>query len=97
MDTSERGAGDCCSASRPGLLPETPRLLSGRHSHAPPLPAPGRGIHRPQKSQVCHEAPVRDVCVERGRLTIDGGKEDGESKILILVLLGYICIPFHIT
>lgn len=67
VDTNEWGASDSCSASRPGLLPETPWLLPGRHGDTPPLPAPGRGVHRPQKPQVCHEAPVRDVCVGGGR------------------------------
>lgn len=63
MDPSERGACDLRPASGSGLLSETPRLLSGRHGDPPPFPEPRGGVHRPQKTQVCHEDAVRDICV----------------------------------
>lgn len=65
MDTSERRTGDGPTTPGPRLLPETSGLLLGRHGDAPPLSAPGRGVYRPQEPQVCHEAPVGDLCVGR--------------------------------
>lgn len=96
MDTSERGAGDGLLAPRPGLLPEAPRLRPGREGDAPPFPAPGRGVHRPKKSQVCHEAPVRDVCVAE-QIQLDRRKGEVERCFLSRAWFFLFYIPCSIT
>lgn len=63
LDTSERRTSDSCSTSRSSLLIAATRLLPHSHRDVPPLPPFGRGVRGSQKSQVCHETPVWDVCV----------------------------------
>lgn len=93
VDTGERGACDGRSTSGPSLLSETPRFLPGCHGYTPPFPAPGRSLYRPEKPQVCHEAPVRDIRVEgEGRIMDIRKEQGGASDILILVLSGYLVL-----
>lgn len=66
MDSGERGARDVSTASGTGVLPAPPRFCPGRHSDAPPLPQPRRGVYRPQEPQVCDATSVRNLCV-RGK------------------------------
>lgn len=68
MDSSERGASDLGPASGSGLLAATAGLLAGGHRSAPPLPAAWGGVHRPEESQVCHEAAVGNLGVRAASL-----------------------------
>lgn len=81
MDPGQRGARDVGAASGFGVLPAPHGLLPRGDCDVTSFPHSGRGVRRPQESQVCDEAAVGDVSVER----VSEEERERERNVLVAV------------